>query len=292
MSNQSREFFCFGLGYTGQALCRRLGPQGWGLAGTTREPAEAERLAAAGIDCFVFADGSPLEDAALGRLQGASHVLSTVPPDADGDPVLRTDAEALSRCPNLAWLGYLSTTNVYGDRGGDWVDEAMAPAPNTERGRRRTRAEVDWRRLAEEAGLPLHIFRLAGIYGPGRNQLETVRQGRAKRIDKPGQVFSRIHIDDLVTVLEASMQAPGPGAVYNVADDEAAPPAQVIAYAAELLGLPPPPLEPFETADLSPMARSFYAESKRVRNDRIKRELGIRLAYPSYREGLKALLDD
>ncbi|NWG45986.1 MAG: NAD-dependent epimerase/dehydratase family protein, partial [Alphaproteobacteria bacterium] len=200
-------------------------------------------------------------------------------------------ADIAALAPGLVWVGYLSTTGVYGDRGGEWVDEESPLAPTTERGARRVEAEAGWRALAEAHGLPLHIFRLAGIYGPGRNQLETVRAGTARRLHKPGQVFSRIHVEDVAACLLASLRRPRPGAVYNLCDDEPAPPAEVVAHAAALLGVPPPPLEDFETAapTLSPMARSFYAESKRVRNDRLAAELGVRLRYPSYREGLAAL---
>jgi nucleoside-diphosphate-sugar epimerase len=298
MSAHDRHIFCFGLGYTAAALWQRLGPKGWRIAGTTREPAHRERLETSGIEAFLFDSEHPLEDAVLERLAEASHVLSTVPPDGDddggddggGDSVLKHHGAEIRQLRDLVWIGYLSTTNVYGDQGGGWADENMPPRPTTERGRHRARAEAGWRDLWRQDGLPAHIFRLAGIYGPGRNQLEAVRQGRAKRIDKPGQVFSRIHVADLVTVLEASMNRPNPGAVYNVADDMAAPPGDVVAYAAELLGLPVPPLVPFEEAELSAMAQSFYAESKQVRNDSIKRELGVTLTYPTYREGLKALL--
>jgi nucleoside-diphosphate-sugar epimerase len=272
-------------------LWRRLEPEGWRLAGTTREPAHRARLEKAGIDAYLFDGGNPLEQAALRHLGEASHILSTVPPDdEDGDPVLRRHDAEIRGLRDLVWIGYLSTTNVYGDQGGGWVDEDTPLTPTTARGRRRAGAEAGWQALWRDAGQPVHIFRLAGIYGPGRSQLEAVRRGGARRIEKPGQVFSRIHVADLVRVLEASMNRPNPGAVYNVADDEAAPPGDVVAYAAELLGLAPPPPEPFETAELSAMARSFYAESKRVGNDRIKRELGVTLAYPSYREGLRALL--
>jgi nucleoside-diphosphate-sugar epimerase len=197
----------------------------------------------------------------------------------------------LIRQPDLQWLGYLSTTGVYGDRAGGWVDEQSRLNPASERGRRRVAAETGWRRLWQDHGLPVHVFRLAGIYGPGRNMLETVRSGRARRITKPGQVFSRVHVDDICTVLVASMGRPRSGSVYNVCDDLATAPDDVVVHACDLLGVQPPPAVPFEVAELTPMARSFYGESKRVRNDLIKRELGITLAYPTYRDGLAALTD-
>ncbi|MEQ8966225.1 MAG: SDR family oxidoreductase [Azospirillaceae bacterium] len=282
--------FCFGLGFSALTLARRCLAEGWAVAGTTRTAEKRDRLAAEGIEAFLFDRDRPLDDPHA-ALAGTTHLLASVPPDAAGDPVLdhhRADLAALDG--RVAWAGYLSTTGVYGDRDGGAVDETGALEPATERGRRRAAAEEGWLALWREAGLPVHLFRLAGIYGPGRNALETVRQGRARRIVKPGQVFSRIHVDDIATILEASMDRPAPGRAYNCCDDEAAPPQDVIAHACRLLGVEPPPEIPFEAAELSPMARSFYAESKRVVNDRIKAELGVRLAYPTYREGLAVLL--
>jgi nucleoside-diphosphate-sugar epimerase len=218
-------------------------------------------------------------------LARATHLLVSAAPDESGDPFLAAQGPAIAAAP-VRWAGYLSTTGVYGDHGGGWVDEDTPLTPGTHRGRLRVAAEAEWR----ATGLPIHIFRLAGIYGPGRGPFEKVRDGTARRILKPGQVFSRIHVDDIVQVLEASMEAPAPGAVYNVCDDDPAPPEDVLDHAAALLGRPPPPAVPFAAAVLSPMAQSFYAENKRVRNDRIKRDLGIRLIHPDYRAGLAALL--
>ena len=226
-------------------------------------------------------------------LARATHLLVSAAPDADGDPVLNLAAEDIAaQADKFEWAGYLSTTGVYGDHGGDWVDEDTPLAPSTERGRRRVAAETAWRALADDSRLPLHIFRLAGIYGPGRGPFSKVRAGTARRIIKEGQVFCRTHVDDIAQVLMASIARPNPVRAYNVCDDDPAPPQDVIAHAAKLLGLPLPPEIPFEEAHLSPMARSFYAESKKVRNDRIKDELGVRLLYPTYREGLAALLSD
>ena len=194
------------------------------------------------------------------------------------------------RCEALAWLGYLSTTGVYGDRGGGWVDETSRLQPTGDRGRRRVAAEQGWLDLWNRRGVPVHIFRLAAIYGPGRSAFDALRAGTARRICKPGQVFSRIHVEDLANVLIASMERPRPGAVYNVCDDDPAPPAAVVGYAAELLGIEPPPLVPIEAAGLSPMARSFYDDNKRVANGLIKTELGVTLRYPDYRAGLAAIL--
>ena len=277
-----------GHGYSAAALARRLIPLGWTVIGTTRSPERAAELTASGVEPVLWpsADLAP----ALGR---ATHLLSSVAPDAAGDPVLRAEAEAIARAaPHIQWAGYLSTTGVYGDHLGGWVDEATPLTPATDRGRARVTAEAAWQALAARSGLPLHIFRLAGIYGPGRGPFEKVRDGTARRIVKSGQVFSRAHVEDIAQVLEASIRHPNPGAVYNVCDDDPAPPEDVIAHAAKLLGRPVPEAIPYDRAELSPMARSFYAESKRVSNARIKSELGITLLYPTYREGLAALLTE
>jgi nucleoside-diphosphate-sugar epimerase len=271
--------FCFGLGYTARALARAVEAKRWTVAGTSRDGA------APGTIAFDGEGDLPAE-----ALDGVTHILVSVPPDGRGDPVLRRcRAELVARARGLAWIGYLSTTGVYGDHGGGWVDEDTPRAPLSERARRRVEAEDHWLALYRDHGLPVHVFRLAGIYGPGRNQLAAVLNGSARRIVKPNQLFSRIHVDDIVGVLEASMAHLNPGRVYNVADDEPAPPQDVVAFAAGLLGRPAPPEVAFETAELSPMARSFYGESKRVSNRRIKQELGYRLVYPTYREGLTAL---
>ena len=280
--------FCFGLGYSPLVLAGRLLPRGWRVAGTTRSPEKAASLAERGIEAFLFDDARPLDDPAR-ALAGTTHLLSAVPPGNGpaADPVAAAHGLDLLRLEGLRWAGYLSTTGVYGDHGGGWVDEDTPREPGTRRGRARKEAEDAWLDLGRR-GLPIHLFRLPGIYGPGRSALDSLRAGTARRVDKPGQVFSRIHVEDIATVLEASMVQPNPGAAYNVCDDEPAPGHEVIAHAARLLGVEPPPLVPFEEAGLSPMAASFYADSKRVRNDRIKRELGVTLAYPSYREGLGA----
>jgi nucleoside-diphosphate-sugar epimerase len=276
----------FGHGYSAEALARRLLAEGWTVIGTTRSPDRAARLAARGVEPLVWPGTDPRP--ALAR---ATHLLSSVAPEEAGDPVLLAAGDAIAAAaPQIRWAGYLSTTGVYGDHGGGWVDEATALTPSTRRGEMRVAAEAAWRALADRSGLPLHIFRLAGIYGPGRGPFEKVRDGTARRIIKPGQVFSRTHVEDIAQVLHASILRPNPGAAYNVCDDDPAPPEDVLARAAALLGLPPPPAVPYEKAEMTPMARSFYAESKRVRNDRIKEELGVVLRYPSYREGLAALL--
>lgn len=268
-----------GHGYSARALSRCLIPQGWRVIGTTRSAAKAQDLRDEGVEPLL------LPGSLAGAIAQATHILSSVAPDDEGDPILR-DHRAELAAARPEWAGYLSTTAVYGDHQGNWVDESTPLAPTTRRGAARVLAEAEWTAL----GLPLHIFRLAGIYGPGRGPFEKVRDGTARLIIKPGQVFSRIHVDDIANVLAASIARPHAGAVYNLCDDDPAPPQDVIGHAAELLGLPLPPAIPYSDAEMTPMARSFYAESKRVRNDRIKSELGVSLLFPTYREGLSALL--
>lgn len=283
--------FCFGLGYTAQALCAQLALAGWSIAGTVRDASAMPPATIPNRDIFTFNEAAPLADFPA-AMDGATYVLSSVPPGPNGDPVIAAHGDDLAAMKDLRWVGYLSTTGVYGDRQGGEVDESSERAPASERGHRRVMAEDAWLDLWRRYGIPVHIFRLAGIYGPGRNALETVRQGRARRIRRPGQVFGRIHLDDIVQTLMASIERPNPGAAYNLADDEPAPPDEVIAHACELLGVEPPPVEDFDEIKdtLSPMARSFYGESKRVSNRRIKDELGVRLKWPTYREGLAGLL--
>ena len=275
----TKTLLSIGHGFSARALAPLLIRRGWRVIGTTRSAAKIGQLERQGVEPVIW-PGNPLP------LDKATHLLTSVAPGADGDPVLNEIGERLQHAKHLEWVGYLSTTGVYGDHGGDWVDESAPLAPSTRRGEARVKAEAAWAAL----GLPLHIFRLAGIYGPGRGPFAKVRNGTARRIIKEGQVFSRIHVEDIAATVFASIQRPNPGAVYNVCDDDPAPPQDVIAHAAELLGLPMPPAIPFEDADMTPMARSFYAESKRVRNDRIKTELGVQLKYPDYRAGLAALL--
>ena len=272
-----------GHGFSARALAARLVPQGWRIVGTTRSPDKADAIADTGVEPVVW------PGADLGALIAQfPNVLVSAGPDSAGDPVLNAVEDAVTRAaPDLRWVGYLSTTGVYGDHGGDWVDEDTPLTPSTKRGRARVTAEARWQAIPD---LPLHIFRLAGIYGPGRGPFAKVRAGTARRIIKPGQVFSRIHVEDIAQALELSLQRPDPGAVYNLCDDDPAPPQDVIAHAAELLGLPVPPAIPFDQADMTPMARSFYAESKKVRNDRIKQALGWAPQFPTYRAGLAALL--
>ncbi|MCB1335113.1 MAG: SDR family oxidoreductase [Roseivivax sp.] len=272
-----------GHGYSSTALAELLIPQGWRVMGTTRSADRAGAIAATGVEPVLW-QAEPL---ALALAQ-ADHLLISAAPGPEGDPALALiGPQIAAHAPRLRWAGYLSTTAVYGDHAGGWVDETTALTPAAARGKARVAAEAAW---AGIAGMPLHIFRLAGIYGPGRGPFAKLRAGKAQRVVKPGQVFSRIHVDDIAQVLAASIARPNPGAAYNLCDDDPAPPQDVLLYAAELMGVDPPPEVPFDQAELGPMARSFYAESKRVRNDLIKQELGIALRHPDYRSGLRAVM--
>ncbi|MFZ5608580.1 MAG: SDR family oxidoreductase [Pseudomonadota bacterium] len=285
----ARRLFVFGLGYTGLSFAQAMQAQGWRVAGTVRDGKKAAALAPSGISVLAFDGGAPLGDTAL--LRAASHVLVTIPPtpgDKGPDIVLSHHLPDLMAAPSLAWLGYLSSTGVYGDAGGAWVDES-APLHGARVPERRA-ADLAWQAAHAEHGLPVHIFRLPGIYGPGRSALERAARGEAKIIDVPGHVFSRVHVDDIAGALEASIARPRPGAIYNVADDAPAAAAKVNAHACRLLGLAPPLAQSLEEADLSPLARGFYGECRRVSNARLKAELGWRPLYPSYREGLAACL--
>ena len=319
--------FVFGLGFSASAIGTLLRLDGWRVSGTVRSPAKFEAPEAQGFAPLLFSDAEGVRRA----LESATHCIVSVPPrklglplgvaepasgcgtpaleslplseseppggagPETGDPVLAAYGPALRAAPSLRWVGYLSTIGVYGDLQGAWADEDTPAEPDTERGVARIEAEAAWTAFCRERRLPLDIFRLAGIYGPGRNPLDRVRRGNAHRILKPGQVFNRIHVDDIAQTVAAAIrqEREQPGTrLFNLADDEPAPPQDVILYAAELIGAPPPPEVPFESAALSPMARSFYEGNKRLRNDKVKRELGIALKYPTYREGLRALLDD
>jgi nucleoside-diphosphate-sugar epimerase len=277
--------FCFGYGYSADALARRLSPRDLAVAGTRTNlttPPDLEVVLAA-----YRGDNPSPEVRAL--LPGTTHLLVSIPPDLEGDAVLRHYREDIAALPDLAWVGYLSTVGVYGDCKGAWVDEDAPARPISERSLRRVQAEQAWLDFGKEAGRRVEVFRLSGIYGPGRSIVDNLRAGTARRIVKPGQVFNRIHVDDIARVLAAAIDKETAHRVYNVSDDEPAPPEDVVAYAAELLGLPIPPPVTFEEAGLSGMAASFWAETKRVKNERIRRDLGVDLLYPTYREGLRAL---
>jgi hypothetical protein len=281
--------FCFGLGYSAETLARRLATKGWSIAGTARDLGNIDRLRGQRYEVCRFA-GEPGNAELAAALAGTTHLLLSIPPGTDGDPVLRHYRDPVASLSKLDWIGYLSTVGVYGNHAGAVVDETTMPRPNNQRTKARVVAESDWLAFGGEVGRPTQIFRLAGIYGPGRSALDKLKAGTARRIIKPGQVFNRIHVEDIASVLEASITRPRAGAIYNVADDEPAPPEEVIDYGAELLGMEPPPEVSFGEAELSAMARSFYGDSRRISNALIKSELGVRLAYPTYRDGLKALV--
>ena len=274
----TKSLLCIGYGFSARAMTAVLHPLGWNITGTTRSEVRANEMRNENVTPIIW-PGNNLHEA----LTKASHLLISAPPSGLGDPFLNAiDPKRYE----FSWVGYLSTTGVYGNHNGAWVDETAALTPATQRGQLRVEAEAAW----TATGLPLHIFRLAGIYGSGRGPFSKVRNGTARRIIKAGQMFSRIHADDIAQVVTTSIMQPRPGAIYNLCDDEPAPPQDVLTYAAQLLNMPLPPAVNFDTAEMTPMARSFYAENKRVRNDLIKTELGVCLKYPNYKEGLKSLL--
>ncbi|MFN3609738.1 MAG: SDR family oxidoreductase [Hyphomonas sp.] len=278
MTVQPSLLFVFGLGYSAQQLASRLLAAGWQVAGTVRSQEKAAALRSRGIDARVWSGEGPVE------VSEGAHWLVTLPPGKEGCPA----AQSVRKWPGMAEsVTYLSTTGVYGDLNGGWVTEWSPVNPGSARGAARVKAEGQW--LARTGGRA-RLVRLPGIYGPGRSAFDRLREGTAQRIVKPGQVFSRIHVDDIASGLEALMQRPEATGVFHLCDELPAPPQDVITCAAELLGIQPPPEIPFEAADLSPMAASFYAECKRVSNARAKAALGWTPAYPTYKEGLAAIL--
>ena len=279
-----------GLGYSAGFFARAALAKGWEVTGTVRSAEKAAELSRQGIRTLVFG-GFAVSSALAKAVAEADAVLVSVQPAEDGDPALGPLRAALTAAPNLRWIGYLSTIGVYGDQDGAWIDEVTPPAPTNARTRQRVAIEEAWLELGRDSGRPVQIFRLSGIYGPGRNAITKLRAGTANRLIKPGQVFNRIHVDDIAGVLMASLAQPRNGAIYNVTDDEPGPPQDVITLAAELTGLEPPPEIPFEQARLSPMAASFYGESKRVSNALVKGEFGYAFRYPTYREALRALAE-
>jgi len=280
------KLFVFGFGYSAGRYVAGL-PAGAAVAATARSPAKAGALAARGVAGHVF-DGRHADPALAAALAACDALLVSVPPDGDGDPALRVYADVIAAAP-VRRVVYLSTIGVYGDRAGAWVDESAAPNAGNDRSRDRVVAEAQWRELAAASGKRLDILRLSGIYGPGQNALVQIRAGTSRRIVKPGQVFNRIHVDDIASAIAACFAGKGTGGPLNVTDDEPAPPQDVIEYAARLMGVAPPPEIDFATAELSPMTRSFYGETKRVANRRLREVYGVDLAYPTYREGLTAL---
>lgn len=280
---------CFGMGYSARALADLVRGEAWCVTGTATTAAGIDRIAAQGGDTGLLFDGQAQSPALTNALAVATHIVISVPPGENGDPVLAQYAADIERAVDLRWIGYLSTVGIYGDHQGAWVEETTPATPGSPRSRRRLDAEIAWLALGQRTGKQTQVFRLAGIYGPGRSAIDNLRDGSARRVVKPDQVFNRIHVDDIATVVAAAMVGKGRHAIYNVTDDEPAPPQDVIVFAAELLRLEPPPEIPFAQAQMSEMGRSFYAENKRVRNTRIKSDLGVRLRFPSYRDGLRAI---
>ncbi|WP_020590795.1 SDR family oxidoreductase [Kiloniella laminariae] len=295
MTETNKHLFCFGLGYSALVFARRLLARGWKVSGTVRPGADKDRgkidsLQAEGITVWPF-DREAVISNVDKALEGVTHILTSVPPDAEGDTVFDHHATDILACKSLSWFGYLSTTGVYGNRDGGLVHEEDSLHPSSTRSQRRAKAELQWQQLFHDENLPLQIFRLAGIYGPGRSPLEGLRSGRVKqRINKPGHIFSRIHVEDIANVLEASLEKPDPGRIYNVCDNVPEEPWRVTTRACELIGITPPPLVAFEEAEMTPMARSFWLDNKRVDNSRILHELGVVLQYPDYETGLQSLL--
>ena len=285
MSNSSGDkLLIFGCGFSGEAIARLAAGNFAAITGTTRDAAKADRIRNAGAEPLVF-EGETLSPELVSRLAGTTHLLVSIAPGEAGDPVLNALEKSEAALPALKWAGYLSTVGVYGDHGGAWVDEQTEPRPVSKRSRQRLEAETAWRDFAGARGLPLAVLRLSGIYGPGRNAFVNIANGTARRLVKPGQVFNRIHRDDIAAAALAAARKKADG-IFNITDDEPAPPQDVVTFAHELAGVAPPPETDFETADLSPMARSFYGENKRVSNAKSKAELGLAYAFPDYRTAL------
>lgn len=279
---------CLGYGFTARSFAKLLNGDGVEVAATARSAEKAAAAQSEGVIPVLWADGG-IDAAALDRADSA---LVSTPPGDNGCPAFAAVADVFARrARELRWVGYLSSNGVYGDHGGAVVDEDSDLHAKSPRALARVRAEAEWAAHAAEWAYPLVIFRLPGIYGPGRSALDTVREGRAQRISKPGQVFNRMHVEDIAAALKASFDNPAAGDLFNLSDDAPAAPEEVIAFACELLGVAPPPLVPIEAANLSEMARSFYDDNKRVSNARMKSALGVTLKYPTYKEGLRAILD-
>ena len=282
--------FCFGLGFTASRLALRLLEAGWRISGTTRSLENVEKWTSMGIETYLF-DGTASISAKDDLFSDITHLIASIPPTDLGELPLLFHQKQLASSKKLKWAAYLSTPAVYGDRGGALVSEADFPQPGSRRGERRLKAESSWLDALKNSSTSIQIMRLAGIYGPGRNVIDQVLGGTARIIEKQDQVFNRIHVDDIGTILMASMDRPNDGAIYNVADQEACPSGDVVRFACNLAGITAPEPILFEDAELSEMAKSFYSECKRLVTDKIKNELGVELQYPTYREGLKSIFE-
>jgi len=288
----NKNLLIFGMGFSASHFARRMIAKEWSVSGTSRSDEGREKIADLGATpCHFDGDDEALSDDLKSAIANATHILISAGPNEAGDPVLNRCRSALEGAPNVSWIGYLSTVGVYGNHDGAWVDETTECRPVSKRSVLRVAAENAWVKYGEKTGTKVQVFRLGGIYGPGSNPLEKLKAGKSRRIDKQGQVFSRIHVEDIARGLDAAIKKPSEYSVFNVVDNEPAPPQDVIKYGAELLGMDVPPLVPFEDADMTPMARSFYGENKRVSNTRLRIDLGVTLAYSTYREGLEALVE-
>jgi len=287
---KDKHIFCFGFGYVANFMAARLAHLGCKISGTTTDPDKKKFLENMGYKMWLFDHYHMIPDV-LGALKDVTHILISIPPNEEGDFVYNVFGQDMPMLKNLEWVGYLSAASVYGNHDGAWVSEETPPAPTSRRGSLRMEAEENWYSLHLSDKIPLHIFRLAGIYGPGRSAIDAVKSGTARRLDKPGHVFNRIHVEDIVQVLVASMMHPNPVSIYNVSDDMPTPSQEIIQFACNLLGMDSPPLEQFTQTDMAPIMRSFYSDNKRIRNDKIKNELNVNLLYPDYKKGLQACLE-
>ena len=277
--------FCFGYGYSARCFAQGLINKGWTVSASSRSVGKDI------TDDITFIDFNIINEAVF---ENVTHILVSIPPNAKGDPVLLKYAHIITENQHLRWIGYLSTTGVYGNTDGALVDECSVLNPTTERSKHRLAAEQSWLGLSRIHDLPIHVFRLAGIYGPGRNTLKQVLAGRAQRIEQPGHKFARIHVEDIARVLTASIAKPDPGEAYNVCDDEPASQSDVVAFACKILDIDPPSPIPFREAKklMSLMAQSFWKDNRLVDNSKIKEGLGVSLLYPTYRNGLRAIFQN
>ena len=280
----------FGAGYSGKAIARAMTPTIKHISGTTRSAEKSIALEAAGISPLVF-DGAAISHALRQELASVTHVVQSIAPGASGDPLIRLcDGDIRRLMPKLEWAAYLSTVGVYGDHSGAWVNEDTQCRPVSVRSTERVEAEEAWMSVAQQADIPVVVLRLSGIYGPGRNGFMNLDKGTARRLVKKDQVFNRIRVED-IGAATAFLSAQGASGIFNITDDEPAPPQDVVTFAAALMGMEPPPEQAFETAELTPMARSFYGENKRVSNEKI-RAMGFDFRFPNYRESLRQLWND